>query len=233
MVKLQSPASSSNESDGESQDPEGKSNQKDQSSDHLDAFLPTFVDNREEKDLSLLKALKHDLAAKAKQCLEKKKSVSEQQSDPTEVGPPRVGESRERNIQIQQAKMASLAAASTTSVLGSGKGIEFTTETTVPEEPIRKKEVIPAPSASGINTNQMKKDIHDILTTVGACRMDDSKGAGGHSVAVSLAKSTILSAVDNILKEKIAGTAAEGAVSAGKSGSASRSRSRSRSRSHR
>lgn len=240
VVKLQSPASSSSEeSDQEARDQpsssSSKSKQKGRSDHHLDAFLPSLTEQKEDK---MLKALKNDLAAKAKQCLEKKKSVSELTGPSDTSAQPRVGESRERNIQIQQAKMASYNIP-----IDNGKGIEFTSEeATVPEEAtfLKSKAGAPMPVAApavSSSSSQMKKDIHEILTTVGARHAEDSakNSSSSGGVAVSLAKSTILSAVDSILKEKISGAieSAAAAVKARKSRSASRSRSRSRSRSHR
>ncbi|XP_058053958.1 serine/arginine repetitive matrix protein 2 isoform X2 [Anopheles bellator] len=240
VVKLHSPETS--HSSAESDNTDHGRDERDEGGDNLDAFLPRYDDKREqEKDLSLLKALKNDLAAKAKQSLEKKKNVSEsmgasgaiigvmglvgKSSDVSSalLVESRVGESRERDLQLLHTKQQPL---------------DPTSSNTLPDSASAVSETLPMPSsttmsastaldATSNNTNNatIKKEIHEIISTVGACAVADDSEA-------NTKKTTILQAVDNILKEKISGkpnkTHKERTTTRS---SRSRSHSRSRSRS--
>ncbi|XP_058124604.1 serine/arginine repetitive matrix protein 2 isoform X2 [Anopheles coustani] len=241
VVKLHSPEThTASESDGE--DPEHQHNDQERDRDDLDAFLPTYDETHEqEKDLSLLKALKHDLAAKAKQSLEKKKSVSEsgaivggllgvggKSHDAPTIAESRVGENREREIQLLQAKPHQQQ--QTEAAKASPFSNDATDKQAISGKPDAARER--KNSNSGSSSTQMKKDIHEILSTVGACAV-----AEGSEAAASLAKTTILQAMDSILKEKISGATKDKPSTASSkttraSTRSSHSRSRSPSRSH-
>ena len=100
VVKLQSPENSSSSEDEEIV----KKMTEKRAEQDLDAFLP-LDENKEqrEKELTLLRALKSGLAAKAKQTLEKKRT---EEINTAEATRDRRNENREKAIQIQSAEIS-------------------------------------------------------------------------------------------------------------------------------